>query len=170
MPDLTCLGKIIGGGLPVGAYGGKTEIMDQIAPDGPVYQAGTLSGNPLAMAAGIANLRLLREEDFYKKLNEKAEFFADGLNKAAEAAGVPVTLNRVGSLMTGFFTSDPVTDFESAMKSDTDKYAAHYRQMLDKGVYLAPSQFEVAFISASHPTEELKKVIEMTEWSFKKLS
>jgi glutamate-1-semialdehyde 2,1-aminomutase len=169
MPDLTCLGKIIGGGLPVGAYGGKAEIMDQIAPDGPVYQAGTLSGNPLAMAAGIANLRLLREDNFYKELNEKAAFFADGLTKAAESAGVPVTLNRVGSLMTGFFTQDPVTDFESAMKSDADKYAVHYRQMLEKGVYLAPSQFEVAFISASHTTEELKKVIEMTEWSFKKL-
>ena len=170
MPDLTCLGKIIGGGLPVGAYGGKAEIMDQVAPDGPVYQAGTLSGNPLAMAAGIANLRLLRRDNFYKELNEKAEFFADGLAKAAESAGVPVTLNRVGSLMTGFFTQDPVTDFESAMKSDSDKYAVHYRQMLEKGVYLAPSQFEVAFISASHTTEELKKVIEMTEWSFKKLA
>ncbi len=170
MPDLTCLGKIIGGGLPVGAYGGKAEIMDQIAPDGPVYQAGTLSGNPLAMAAGIANLKLLREPNFYKELNEKAEFFADGLTKAAESAGIPVTLNRVGSLMTGFFTQDPVTDFESAMKSDVDKYAAHYRQMLDKGVYLAPSQFEVAFISASHTTEELEKVIKMTEWSFKKMS
>ncbi len=170
MPDLTCLGKIIGGGLPVGAYGGKTEIMDQIAPDGPVYQAGTLSGNPLAMAAGIANLRLLRRDNFYKELNEKAEFFADGLTKAAESAGIPVTLNRVGSLMTGFFTSDPVYDFESAMKSDTDKYGVHYRQMLDKGIYLAPSQFEVAFISASHTTEDLKKAIEMTEWSFKKMA
>ncbi|RUM46822.1 MAG: glutamate-1-semialdehyde-2,1-aminomutase [Desulfocapsa sp.] len=170
MPDLTCLGKIIGGGLPVGAYGGKTEIMDQIAPDGPVYQAGTLSGNPLAMAAGIANLRMLRQENFYKDLNDKAEFFADGLVKAAEVAGVPVTLNRVGSLMTGFFSTEPVTDFASAMKSDTDKYAAHYRQMLEKGVYLAPSQFEVAFISAAHTTEELEKVLEMTEWSFKKLA
>ena len=156
--------------MPVGAYGGKAEIMYQIAPDGPVYQPGTLSGNPLAMAAGIANLRLLRRDNFYKELNEKSEFFADGLTKAAEAAGVPVTLNRVGSLMTGFFTQDPVTDFESAMKSDADKYAVHYRQMLDKGVYLAPSQFEVAFISASHTTEELKKVIEMTEWSFKKIA
>ena len=170
MPDLTCLGKIIGGGLPVGAYGGKAEIMDQIAPDGPVYQAGTLSGNPLAMAAGIANLRLLRRENFYKELNEKAEFFADGLTKAAEAAGVPVTLNRVGSLMTGFFTPDPVTDYNSAMKADADKYGVHYRQMLGKGIYLAPSQFEVAFISAAHTTEDLKKAIEMTEWSFKKMA
>lgn len=169
MPDLTCLGKIIGGGLPVGAYGGKMEIMDQIAPDGPVYQAGTLSGNPLAMAAGIANLKLLQRADFYKELNEKAEYFADGLNKAAEKAGIPVTLNRVGSLMTGFFTKDEVTDFESAMKADADRYGRHYRQMLSKGIYLAPSQFEVAFISAAHSMDELKKGIEMTEWSFKKL-
>ncbi len=170
MPDLTCLGKIIGGGLPVGAYGGKAEIMDQIAPDGPVYQAGTLSGNPLAMAAGIANLKLLQRPDFYKELNEKAAFFADGLTKAAEKAGVPVTLNRVGSLMTGFFTENSVTDFQSAMDADADRYGLHYRQMLSKGIYLAPSQFEVAFISAAHSMEELKKTIEMTEWSFKKLA
>ncbi len=169
MPDLTCLGKIVGGGLPVGAYGGKAEIMDQIAPDGPVYQAGTLSGNPLAMAAGIANLRLLRKESFYKELNEKADFFANGLQEAAQSAGVAVTLNRVGSMMTGFFTTTPVTDYSSAMQSDTDRYGLHYRQMLDKGVYLAPSQFEVAFISAAHTMEEMKKVLEMTEWSFKKM-
>ncbi len=170
MPDLTCLGKIIGGGLPVGAYGGKAEIMDQIAPDGPVYQAGTLSGNPLAMAAGIANLKLLQEPNFYKELNEKAEFLADGLTQAAKSAGIPVTLNRVGSLMTGFFTSESVTDFDSAMGADTDRYAVHYRQMLSKGINLAPSQFEVAFVSAAHSMDELKKVIEMTEWSFKKLA
>ena len=170
MPDLTCLGKIIGGGLPVGAYGGKAELMDQIAPDGPVYQAGTLSGNPLAMAAGISNLRLLQRQDFYKELNEKAEFFADGLTRAAEAAGIPVELNRVGSLMTGFFTSEPVTDFTSAMKSDAELYGRHYRQMMSKGIYLAPSQFEVAFISAAHSMEDLKKGIKMTEWSFKKLA
>ena len=170
LPDLTCLGKIIGGGLPVGAYGGKAEIMDQIAPDGPVYQAGTLSGNPLAMAAGIANLKLLQRQDFYKELNEKADFFADGLNKAAAAVGIPVTLNRVGSLMTGFFTEGPVTDFNSAMESDADRYGVHYRQMLSKGIYLAPSQFEVAFISAAHSREDLEKGIKMTEWSFKKLA
>jgi glutamate-1-semialdehyde 2,1-aminomutase len=170
MPDLTCLGKIIGGGLPVGAYGGKAEIMDQVAPDGPVYQAGTLSGNPLAMAAGIANLSLLQRPNFYKELNEKAEFFADGLAKAAEKAGVSVTLNRVGSLMTGFFTKSEVTDFESAMTADADCYGRHYRQMMSKGIYLAPSQFEVAFISAAHSMEQLKKGIEMTEWSFKKLA
>jgi glutamate-1-semialdehyde 2,1-aminomutase len=170
MPDLTCLGKIIGGGLPVGAYGGKAEIMDMVAPDGPVYQAGTLSGNPLAMAAGITNLKMLQRENFYKELNDKAAFFAEGLNRTAESAGIPVTLNRVGSLMTGFFTSDPVTDFDSAMKSNVERYGTHYRQMLSKGIYLAPSQFEVAFISAAHGQEDLEKGIKMTEWSFKKIA
>ena len=168
-PDLTCLGKIIGGGLPVGAYGGKTVIMNQIAPDGPVYQAGTLSGNPLAMAAGIATLKLLKESGFYEKLNEKAATYATKLEEVASKVGVPVQLNRVGSLMTPFFTSEPVTDYESAMKCDTDRYAQHFRQMLEQGVYLAPSQFEVAFISAVHTEEELESVVEKTEKSFKKL-
>ena len=168
-PDLTCLGKIIGGGLPVGAYGGKQEIMDHIAPDGPVYQAGTLSGNPLAMAAGIATLKLLGRDGFYEELNEKAADFAVMLESAAKSAGIDVTLNRVGSLMTGFFTTEPVTDFESAMKADTDKYGTHYRQMLSQGIYLAPSQFEAAFVSAAHTREQLEKAAEMTEWSFKKL-
>lgn len=168
-PDLTCLGKIIGGGLPVGAYGGKAVIMDQIAPDGPVYQAGTLSGNPLAMAAGIATLKLLQEPGFYEKLNEKAAAYAEKLEEIASKVGIPVQLNRVGSLMTPFFTSEPVTDFESAMKCDTDRYAQHFRQMLDQGVYLAPSQFEVAFISAVHTEKELELVVEKTKKSFKKL-
>jgi len=168
-PDLTCLGKIIGGGLPVGAYGGKQEIMDHIAPDGPVYQAGTLSGNPLAMAAGIATLKLLGRDGFYEELNEKAADFAVMLESAEKSAGIDVTLNRVGSLMTGFFTTEPVTDFESAMKADTDKYGTHYRQMLSQGIYLAPSQFEAAFVSAAHTREQLEKAAEMTEWSFKKL-
>jgi len=169
-PDLTCLGKIIGGGLPVGAYGGKREIMDHIAPDGPVYQAGTLSGNPLAMAAGIATLKLLGRDGFYDELNAKAADFAAMLERAAVSAGIDVTLNRVGSLMTGFFTTEPVTDFDSAMKSDTDKYGTHYRQMLSQGIYLAPSQFEAAFVSAAHTREQLEKAAEMTEWSFKKLA
>ncbi|MEN8189507.1 MAG: glutamate-1-semialdehyde 2,1-aminomutase [Thermodesulfobacteriota bacterium] len=169
-PDLTCLGKIIGGGLPVGAYGGKAEIMDQIAPDGPVYQAGTLSGNPMAMAAGIANLRLLQEQDFYKNLNAKGERVEAGLTQAAESAGIDVQLNRVGSMMTGFFTAEPVVDFDSAMKCDTDRYGSHYRQMLEKGIYLAPSQFECAFISSAQSDEDLEKFVKMTEWSFKKLA
>jgi glutamate-1-semialdehyde 2,1-aminomutase len=170
MPDLTCLGKIIGGGLPVGAYGGRADIMDQVAPDGPVYQAGTLSGNPLAMAAGIATLKLLKKDGFYPQLNDKAAGFADRLRKISERTNIPVQLNRVGSLMTGFFTTDKVVDFESAMTADTNRYGLHYRQMLSQGIYLAPSQFEVAFISAAQTEKQLEKGLEMTEWSFKKLA
>ncbi len=169
LPDLTCLGKIIGGGLPVGAYGGKAEIMDCIAPDGPVYQAGTLAGNPLAMAAGVAALVQLQKPGFYKELEEKSAWLADRLRAIAENAALPVQLNRVGSLMTAFFTREPVTNFSSAMTSDTKRYACHYRQMLSRGVYLAPSQFEVAFISAAHTFDDLEKMAKMTEWSFKKL-
>ncbi len=168
-PDLTCLGKIIGGGLPVGAYGGKSEIMDQIAPDGPVYQAGTLSGNPLAMAAGIATLKLLQKDNFYDKLNSKGAGIANELKAVANRVGIDVTLNNVGSLMTAFFTDAKVADYDSAMKADTERYGLHYRQMLTQGIYLAPSQFEVAFISAVHTSEELEKLVKMTEWSFKNL-
>ena len=168
-PDLTCLGKIIGGGLPVGAYGGKAEIMDCIAPDGPVYQAGTLSGNPLAMAAGIATLKQLQQQDFYTQLNNKATEFAGKLTEVATRCSMPVTLNRVGSLMTGFFTEVPVRDFDSAMTADTSRYGQHYRQMLEKGMNVAPSQFEVMFVSAAHTAKDLEKAAEMTEWSFKKI-
>lgn len=170
MPDLTCLGKIIGGGLPVGAYGGRAEIMDRIAPDGPVYQAGTLSGNPLAMAAGIATLKLLKEEGFYARLNAKAAGFADRLQAISEKTKIPVCLNRVGSLMTGFFTTAKVVDFSSAMTADAERYGLHYRQMLSQGVYLAPSQFEVLFISAAQSQKQLETALEMTEWSFKKIA
>ena len=168
-PDLTCLGKIIGGGLPVGAYGGKAEIMDCVAPDGPVYQAGTLSGNPLAMAAGIATLKLLQKPGFYEQLRAKADRFAGELNSIAARLGIAVRLNRVESIMTAFFAKDAVTDFQSAMHADTVRYAHHYRQMLQSGIYLAPSQFEVAFISAAHSNEQLDRALKMTEWSFKKL-
>lgn len=169
LPDLTCLGKIIGGGLPVGAYGGRADIMDCVAPDGPVYQAGTLSGNPLAMAAGIATLRELQRSHFYTELNNKAASFSDRLNNLSRVLGVDVQLNRVCSLMTAFFAAEPVTDFESAMKADTARYAQHYRQMRDNGIYIAPSQFEVAFLSSAHSEKDLDKAIKMTEWSFKKL-
>lgn len=170
-PDLTCLGKIIGGGLPVGAYGGKKEIMDQIAPDGPVYQAGTLSGNPLAMAAGAATLRELSRPGFYQELEEKAARFAAGLTDLAERH-LPgqTTLNRVGSMMTTFFTPGPVTDNESSGRSDTAMYAAHYRNMREQGIWLAPAQFEAAFISAAQSEADLALALEKTEWSFKKLS
>lgn len=168
-PDLTCLGKIIGGGLPVGAYGGKAEIMDMIAPDGPVYQAGTLSGNPLAMSAGRAALKVLQKDNFYKKINEKAASVADELADVVKRVGIDVQMNQVGSLMTAFFTAQPVKDFDSATHADTNRYGLHFRQMLAQGIYLAPSQFEVAFISAAHSESDLKKLIKMTEWSFKKL-
>ncbi|RUM38051.1 MAG: aspartate aminotransferase family protein, partial [Desulfobulbus sp.] len=170
LPDLTCLGKIIGGGLPVGAYGGRKEIMDNIAPDGPVYQAGTLSGNPLAMAAGLAMLKVVREPRFYQRLEEKSTIFADGLAAIAKDSSVPTVLNRIGSMMTCFFVDAPVTDFDSAMKADTDRYGQHFRQMQASGVWLAPSQFEAAFVSAAHGEEQLGKALEMTESSFKKLA
>lgn len=165
-PDLTCLGKIIGGGLPVGAYGGKAEIMDQIAPDGPVYQAGTLSGNPLAMAAGAATLKELGKPGFYEALDAKAEKFADGLSTLCRKYLEHATLNRQGSVMTAFFAAGPVFDFDSAMTADTDMYGRYYRAMLDKGVYLAPSQFEGAFISAAHSEADLAKTLEIAESVF----
>ena len=169
-PDMTCLGKIIGGGLPVGAYGGKKEIMSQIAPEGPVYQAGTLSGNPLAMAAGIATLQVLAEQGFYDRLEAKAESFAAELQKLADKY-LPgeTTLNRVGSMMTTFFNPGPVVDFKSAMKSDTERYGQFFREMLMAGIWLAPSQFEAAFISDAHSQEDLAQALEMTESSFKKI-
>jgi glutamate-1-semialdehyde 2,1-aminomutase len=169
-PDLTCLGKIIGGGLPVGAYGGNEEIMNHIAPDGPVYQAGTLSGNPLAMSAGIAALKILQQPGFYERLNGMAAEFAACIKEVAARAPVDVQVNSIGSLMTSFFASRKVTDFESAMAADTDLYAAHYRNMLSRGIYLAPSQFEVAFVSAAHTQNDMKNLGKMTEWSFKKLT
>lgn len=169
MPDLTCMGKIIGGGLPVGAYGGKKEIMGLIAPEGPVYQAGTLSGNPLAMAAGIATLKVLSAPGFYERLDRKAADFAEALAALAKKYSVPTTLNRVGSVMTTFFTDSPVTDFATAMKSDTARFASFYQEMLAQGIYLAPSQFEAAFISDAHSTADLELALEKTESSFRKL-
>ena len=156
-PDLTCLGKIIGGGLPVGAYGGKRELMEMIAPDGPVYQAGTLSGNPLAMAAGLAILKVVRRPGFYQELEATATWFGEEMARLAGAAPLPITLNSIGSLMTCFFTDTPVTDYTSAMTADTDRYGKYYRRMLDGGVWLAPSQFEASFISAAHERKHLKR-------------
>ncbi len=169
LPDLTCMGKIIGGGLPVGAYGGKAEIMEQVAPVGPVYQAGTLSGNPLAMAAGIATLRELRKPGFYETLEQKAATFAAELADLAAKYDLPLTQNRVGSAMTNFFTNGPVVDFASAMEADTERYGAFFRHMLAAGIYLAPSQFEAMFVSAAHSEDDLGRALEATESSFKKL-
>lgn len=170
MPDLTCLGKIIGGGLPVGAYGGKKEIMALISPEGPVYQAGTLSGNPLAMAAGVATLKALKVPGFYDQLEAKASGFADELRRQAQKYSLPITLNRMGSVMTSFFTAEPVTDFTSAMRADAGKFASYWQEMLAQGVYLAPSQFEAAFISAAHTSTDLEQTLEKNECAFRKMA
>src|SRR5438128_1401281 len=138
-PDLTCLGKIIGGGLPVGAYGGRADLMKLIAPEGPVYQAGTLSGNPLAMTAGIETLKLLKKSGVYRQLEDRGRQLGDGLNRTAREAGIAATLNRVGSMMTLFFTPGPVTDYASAKKSDTQAFAQFFRAMPSQGIYLPPS-------------------------------
>jgi glutamate-1-semialdehyde 2,1-aminomutase len=161
-PDLTTFGKIIGGGLPVGAYGGRSEIMDMVAPCGPMYQAGTLSGNPLAMAAGIAQLKILREKkaEIYPKLENMSAKLVEGVNAAAKQAGVLLSHNRVGSMFTWFFTAQPPTDWSSASKSDTAKFAKFFRSMLDSGIYLPPSQFEAVFLSAAHSEEDISKTIE----------
>ena len=157
---MTCLGKIIGGGLPVGAFGGKRDILMRMAPVGDVYQAGTLSGNPLAMSAGLATLELLDQDGFYLALEEKSDYLAKGLAEAAKAADVDVVLNRIGSIGCGFFTKKPVDDFASALQSDTQAYALFFQEMLKRGIYLAPSQFEAFFISAAHSKEDLDRTIE----------
>src|SRR5581483_10390103 len=154
-PDLTCLGKIIGGGLPVGAYGGRRELMGQVAPLGGVYQAGTLSGNPLAVAAGLATLRALREGDPYARLEALGARLERGLRAAAEKSGVPLTVNRVGSMLTAFFTGAAVTDYATARLADTARYATYFHAMLERGVFLAASQFEAAFVSLAHTEADL---------------
>jgi glutamate-1-semialdehyde 2,1-aminomutase len=160
-PDLTTLGKIIGGGLPVGAYGGRREIMELVAPAGPVYQAGTLSGNPLAMTAGYETLKILEgDRTFYSALEEKCRRLADGFAKNISDLGLPMTQNRVGSMSTLFFTSTPVRDYKSALTSDTKRFATYFREMLLQGIYLAPSQFEAGFVSAAHTQADIDKTVE----------
>ncbi len=166
MPDLTCLGKIIGGGLPVGAYGGKKEIMSKIAPEGDVYQAGTLSGNPPAMAAGLTTLEILKQGDVYASLEDKGDLLFTGLEKAAGDAGIPVVINRVGSLGSVFFTAGPVTDFTSAKQSDQGLFKAYYKSMLDQGIYLAPSPFEAGFLSTAHSEEMINKTFDCATIAF----
>lgn len=160
MPDLTTLGKIIGGGLPVGAYGGKKEIMDSISPVGPVYQAGTLSGNPVAMTAGIATLEILRDSNIYKTLEEKSKRLASGMEKACKDAGIPAYHTRLGSMLCTFFTDQPVTDYATAKKCDTKRYAKFFHGMLERGFYFAPSQFEAVFVSTAHGEKEIDATVD----------
>ena len=166
-PDMTTLGKIIGGGLPVGAYGGKAELMDLVAPAGPVYQAGTLSGNPLAMAAGPKTLEILRRPGVYERLETISEKLAKGMKREAERAGVALTVNRVGSMFTAFFTAQPVFDYSSAKKSDTAAFGRFFHAMLDRGVYLPPAQFEAAFVSTAHSDADVETTVDAAAKSFR---
>ena len=165
-PDLTCLGKVLGGGLPMAAYGGRREIMEQVSPLGPVYQAGTLSGTPLATAAGIATLEALAEPDVYETLEARSARLAEGLSEAAQAAGVRVYHTRVGSMVCVFFTEGPVTDHASAVRSDTKAYARYFHAMLERGVYLAPSQYECMFVSLAHTDELIESTIQAADEAF----
>ena len=163
-PDLTTLGKVIGGGLPVGAYGGRKDVMSKVAPLGPVYQAGTLSGNPLAVAGGLATLRVLRDSpDIYETLERNAALLVDGVAAAAHTAGIPMTVNRVGSMFTFFLNEGPVADFDGASNSDTDRFALVFRRMLELGIYLPCSQFEAAFVSAAHSSGDIDATIRAAE-------
>lgn len=169
-PDLTCLGKIIGGGLPVGAYGGRREIMEMVAPVGSVYQAGTLSGNPLAMTAGIETLKLLNQPGVYCQLEAQSSFLEEGIIEAASKSGVMVQVSRVGSIITVFFTGGPVTDYESALQADTGLYARFFRQLLAGGIYWPPSQFEAAFISTAHTNADIQDTIRAIRKAFSSLA
>jgi glutamate-1-semialdehyde 2,1-aminomutase len=165
-PDMTTLGKIIGGGLPVGAFGGRREMMETLAPVGAVYQAGTLSGNPLAVTAGLTTLRLLKDQSIYDQLEKAAARLVAGMTEAAREAGVPTISNRVGSMFTTFFTSEPVSDWATANRSDRQAFARFFHAMLDQGVYLAPSQFEAAFVSTAHNDEIIERTIEASRKAF----
>ncbi|MBS2969905.1 glutamate-1-semialdehyde 2,1-aminomutase [Metabacillus sp. KIGAM252] len=167
-PDLTCLGKVIGGGLPVGAYGGKAEIMEQIAPSGPIYQAGTLSGNPLAMTAGLETLKQLTPES-YQEFARKADLLEEGLSAAAEKYGILHTINRAGSMIGIFFTNEQVINYDKAKTSDLDFFASYYREMANEGVFLPPSQFEGLFLSTAHTDDDISKTISAAEKAFSRL-
>jgi glutamate-1-semialdehyde 2,1-aminomutase len=168
-PDLTCLGKIIGGGLPIGAYGGRRDIMEMVAPSGAVYQAGTLAGNPLAMTAGIETITILKESSAYQELEKRTALLEKGIIKAANKTGVDIQLPRIGSMFTIFFTKDPVTDYETAARADTTLYAKFFHQMLSQGVYFPPSQFEAAFLSAAHTHKDIQSTIDAAEKAFTSL-
>ena len=169
-PDLTTLGKVIGGGMPVGAFGGKKEIMNYIAPVGPVYQAGTLSGNPVAMAAGLTMLNAVTEPGFYDKLSEKAQYLMDGFKTRAKAAGIPLTTNQIGGMFGFFFSEEEtVSRFEQVTKCDIERFQKFYHLMLEQGIYLAPSAYEAGFVSAAHTKEELDQTLEAVEKVFAQL-
>lgn len=168
-PDLTCFGKIIGGGLPVGAFGGRVEIMDMLAPAGPVYQAGTLSGNPLAMAAGLAALRELQKPGTYEKLEESGSQLEEGMREAARSARVPVRFNRLGSMFCAYFTDRPVHNLADAMSSNRERFAKYFHAMLERGIYFAPSQFEAGFISLAHGPEEIAQTVAAAAEVFREL-
>jgi glutamate-1-semialdehyde 2,1-aminomutase len=168
-PDLTTLGKIIGGGLPVGAYGGDAALMDQVAPAGPVYQAGTLSGNPLAVAAGLKTLEVIHRPGFYERLETLSARLASRLLEAAKKARVPLTVNRVGSMFTAFFAPEPVTDYASAKKSDIIRFGRFFRSLLAYGVYFPPSQFEAGFVSAAHSETDIEETVEAAAGAFREL-
>jgi glutamate-1-semialdehyde 2,1-aminomutase len=168
-PDLTCLGKVIGGGLPVGAYGGKRRFMEQIAPSGPIYQAGTLSGNPLAMNAGLTTLKLLQQPGVYEELNRKTTRLAQGFKLIAQEAGFPVWINALGGMFSIFFAEGPVKDFASACTSDVERFAKYFRGMLEHGIYLAPSQYEAVFLSTAHTDEDLDTTLEQARKVIKTL-
>jgi glutamate-1-semialdehyde 2,1-aminomutase len=159
-PDLTCLGKVIGGGLPVGAYGGSRQLMDNIAPVGPIYQAGTLSGNPLAMTAGIEMIKLLSGQSVYDELERKSEKLCAGYESNVKKLGIKAQFTRVGSMFSMFFTDQNIIDFESVKSSDTNFFRSYFTSLLEEGVYIAPSQFEAGFMSAVHTDEEIEQTIE----------
>jgi glutamate-1-semialdehyde 2,1-aminomutase len=168
-PDLTCFGKIIGGGMPVGAYGGKLELMANVAPQGSIYQAGTLSGNPVAMAAGIATLEQIRKDGFYEALDQKAERLLLGIEQAAEQAAIPLQAKHVGSMLGFFFADREVKNFDDAKTSDLDKFAIFYSGLRNNGIYIAPSQFEALFLSAAHEIEHIETTIKAAEKAFDQL-
>ena len=169
LPDLVCLGKVIGGGLPLAAFGGRADLMEGLAPQGPVYQAGTLSGNPLAVAGGLATLKLLQEPGTYERLFETTAVLTEGLEDIARRVGVPLCVNRVGAMFSAFFTDEPVTDYRSACNADAEKFARYYRAMLEAGVYLAPSQFEATFVSTAHSEPDIAFTLEQAERAMRAL-
>jgi len=170
-PDITTLGKIIGGGLPVGAYGGRKDIMSKLAPLGPVYQAGTLAGNPLAMSAGLTTLDIINETPgFYKELDRKGSLLENGLRQNLDKAGIPAIINRIGSAMTLFFTEEKkINSYDTAVKSNTERYARYFKLSLDSGIYLAPSQYEASFVSYAHTDTDIETAIKASAKAFEKL-